>query len=115
MTLWHWWSVMSAKPSVVPIRDLETRYAAAVEDYMRHGGEACLHRAYELGREAIRQGRSILEVIELHRASLARILPSSAASRESTRAAEAGCTFLAEAMSSYEMINRAFGEANATL
>jgi signal transduction histidine kinase len=88
-------------------------YAAALEEYLRQPDEPCLHRAYELGRGAVREGRSILEMIELNCRLLTRILSTTAA--DSATAVEAATVFFKEAMSPYEMTNRAFGEANAAL
>jgi signal transduction histidine kinase len=90
-------------------------YAAALEDYLRQADELCLHRGYELGRSALREGKSILEMIELHRRSLEHVLSTSRSAPESCRSVEAAMVFFKEAMSSYEMTNRAFGEANAAL
>jgi signal transduction histidine kinase len=90
-------------------------YAATLEDYLRQPDESCLHRAYELGRSAVREGKSILEMIELHSRSLGRALSTSRSVPESTRSVEAAMVFFREAMSSYEMTNRAFGEANSAL
>jgi signal transduction histidine kinase len=95
-----------------PRADLDEMYAGALEDYLRQADERCLHRAYELGRQAVREGRSILEMIELNRKALAKILQSSA---EGTAVVEATAAFFKEAMSPYEMTNRAFGEATAAL
>jgi two-component system, chemotaxis family, sensor kinase Cph1 len=90
-------------------------YAAALNDYLRQRDESCLHRAYELGRRAVREGTSILEMIELHRRAMLQCVSSSASSAESTRVVESAIAFFKEAMSPYEMTNRAFGEANAAL
>lgn len=90
-------------------------YATALAEYLRQRDEACLHRAYELGRGAVREGRSLLEMIELNYRTLSRILPASASAAHSARVVEAAGAFFKEAMSPYEMTNRAFGEANAAL
>jgi two-component system sensor histidine kinase UhpB len=90
-------------------------YVAALEAYLEQLDESCLHRAYELGRRAVSEGRSILEMIELHqRAALAFTLRSASVA-ESSHVAEATAVFLREAISPYEMTNRAYGEANLSL
>src|SRR5262249_61606826 len=66
MMLSSWLLDMSTKPNPRPSKDLDAVYALALEDYLRQHDESCLHRAYELGRSAVREGRSILEMIELH-------------------------------------------------
>lgn len=106
---------MSTKPSPRFTNDLDGMYAAALQDYLQQRDESCLHRAYELGRRAVREGTSILEMIELHRRVTLHCASRSATSAESTRVVETAITFFKEAMSPYEMTNRAFSEANAAL
>ena len=113
MTLWCWLPDMSIKPNLSPGADLERMYAIALQEYMQGGGEACLHRAYELGRQAIREGTSILEMIGLHHRALSLSMSAMASTAERVNVVEAGALFVAEAMSPYEMTNRAFGEAVA--
>src|SRR5260370_11870181 len=106
---------MSTKASPGLSSDLDGMYAAALQDYLHQRDESCLHRAYELGRRAVREGRSILEMIELHQKTSSQLVSRSASAVESARVLDASATFLREAMSPYEMTNRAFGEANAAL
>jgi signal transduction histidine kinase len=110
-----WWLDMSTKANPRLSDDLDAMYAAALEDYLRQRDESCLHRAYELGRRALREGRSILEMIELHQKASLEYVSHSASSAEGARVLEAAGVFLREAMSPYEMTNRAFGEANTAL
>jgi signal transduction histidine kinase len=106
---------MSTKASQLLNSDLDTMYVAALQDYLRQRDESCLHRAYELGRRAVRERRSILEMIELHQKASLQFVSRSVSSAESARVVEAATVFFKEAMSPYEMTNRAFGEANAAL
>ncbi len=113
--LLYWWSDMSTKTSPRIGSDLEVMYAAALQDYLRQGDESCLHRSYELGRRAIREGKSILEMIEMHQRACLLFLSISGSLEDNVRVVEAATMFFKEAMSPYEMTNRAFGEANAAL
>ncbi|HWZ43320.1 MAG TPA: ATP-binding protein [Candidatus Saccharimonadales bacterium] len=106
---------MSTKMNPLPRADLDEMYASALEDYFRQADERCLHRAYELGRQAVREGRSILEMIELNRKALVKVLQASPRPAEGATVVEASMAFFKEAMSPYEMTNRAFGEATAAL
>ena len=106
---------MSTKESPRLTSDLDAMYAAALQDYLLQRDESCLHRAYELGRRAVREGTSILEMIELHRRATLQFVSRSGSSAESARVVEAAIVFFKEAMSPYEMTNRAFGEANTAL
>lgn len=111
----YWFLDMSTKPSPRISNDLSALYAAALEDYLRQDDESCLHRSYELGRRAVREGRSILEMIELHQRAALPFASRSGSPAESARVLEASGIFLREAISPYEMTNRAFGEANTAL
>jgi signal transduction histidine kinase len=106
---------MSTKTNRESTTKLDETYAAALAQYLREADEVCLHRAYELGRSAVREGRSILEMIELNGRVLAGVLSVSAPAAHSVTVIEAATVFFKEAMSPYEMTNRAFGEANAAL
>jgi signal transduction histidine kinase len=106
---------MSTKTSPRIGSDLEVMYAAALQDYLRQGDESCLHRSYELGRRAIREGKSILEMIEMHQRASLLFVSISRSLEENVRVVEAATMFFKEAMSPYEMTNRAFGEANTAL
>jgi two-component system NarL family sensor kinase len=106
---------MSIKTSPRIGSDLEVMYAAALQDYLRQGDESCLHRAYELGRRAIREGKSILEMIEMHQRACLLFVSISRSLEENVRVVEAATMFFKEAMSPFEMTNRAFGEANTAL
>ena len=112
---WYWLPDMSTKASPGLSSDLEGMYVAALQDYLRQRDESCLHRAYELGRRSVREGRSILEMIELHQKASLQFVSQSASAAESAQVLEASAVFLREAMSPYEMTNRAYGEANAAL
>jgi signal transduction histidine kinase len=115
MMLSSWLLDMSTKANPRLSDDLDAKYAAALEDYLRQRDESCLHRAYELGRQAVREGRSILEMIELHQKAALEYVSHSVSSAQGARVFEAAGVFLREAMSPYEMTNRAFGEANTAL
>src|SRR5215471_6533044 len=115
MMAWSWLVDMSTKASPRLSNELEAMYVAALEDYLREHDESCLHRAYELGRRAVGEGRSILEMLELHGQTSLSFLSKSPSVEESVRVLDATAVFLREAISPYEMTNRAFGEANAAL
>jgi signal transduction histidine kinase len=115
MMLWYWLLDMSTKASPRLSNGLDAMYAAALEDYLRQRDESCLHRGYELGRRAVLERRSILEMIELHQNATLQFVARSESPAESAGVIESAGVFLREAMSPYEMTNRAFGEANTAL
>ena len=94
--------------------DRGIEYRRALADYLARGGEDALLSAYEIGRQAMTQGVSLLEMVSLHhdvlQQALARLAPEQRAA--AFRGAEA---FLVETLSPYEMSQQAVGEANAIL
>ena len=96
-------------------QSLAEEYAAALHDFLAGAGEAALHRAYELGRRAIVDGLSLLELVSLHHRALAQVVTGAAPGGSDARVFEAAQTFLAESLSSFEMTQREFREAVAAL
>jgi signal transduction histidine kinase len=115
MMRWYWLLDMSTKASPRLSNELDAMYVVALDDYLRLRDEGCLHRAYELGRRAVREGRSILEMIELHQQATLQLVSRSNSPAKGAHVLETSPIFLREAMSPYEMTNRAYGEANAAL
>src|SRR5215472_6739929 len=115
MMLWYWLPDMSTKTSPRLSNDLDAKYVVALEDYLRQRDESCLHRAYELGRRSVGEGRSILDMIELHQKATLQSVSKCGSLPETGHVLEASALFLREAISPYEMTNRAYGEANAAL
>jgi signal transduction histidine kinase len=92
------------------------QYSAALRQYLRNGGEAALVRAYELGRQSLRDGRGVLSMIALHHDTMAKLLNGrSARAALSPDALTRAGMFFTESMSPFEMTHRAFAEANAAL
>lgn len=85
-------------------------YRAAFRAYLRGSGEAALEIAYELGRRAIEEKMSVLDLAEIHHDTLADEL-SETGDREQLRAmAEASTSFFTESLSAFEMLQRGFQE-----
>ncbi len=90
--------------------NFERQYRAALADYAGGGGEEALRQGYELGRQAIAEGKSLLEIASLHHQALEELLPAGRKA-EREQLLRAGGTFLAEFLSSYEMAHRGFQDA----
>lgn len=88
-------------------------YLAAFQSYLAGGGETGLESAYELGREAVAGELSLLELAGIHHEVLADCL-ASAPEGQLERVARAGTDFFRESLSTFEMIQRGFGEAQET-
>ena len=91
--------------------EFETEYAAALRDYAMGGGESVLGRAYELGRRAIAERKSLLELVSIHHQILRELFQSSPDQRSQTHLVNASCDFLSECASPYEMAQRGFQDA----
>lgn len=91
--------------------EFEAEYAAALRDYAMGGGETVLGRAYELGRRAIAERKSLLELVAVHHQILRELFQSSPDKRSQTHLVNASCDFLSECVSPYEMAQRGFQDA----
>ena len=91
----------------VVLQRFSRSYAQAFKAYLCEPSEATLHRAYELGREAVSRSFSVMDMATVHHDALA----AGAARDEElqlrlTRARE----FLVESLGAFEMIHRGFQE-----
>jgi hypothetical protein len=83
-------------------------YRRRLADYISHGEEEALREAYELGRQAIAAGLSLLQLCSVHHEALSLELASS---RPLSEVARRSGDFLMESLSSFEMVHRGFREA----
>src|SRR5690349_24511030 len=86
----------------------EAEYAAALREYAMGGGETVLGHAYELGRRAIAERKSLLELVSIHHQILRELFQSSPDQSSQTHLVNASCDFLSECVSPYEMAQRGF-------
>src|SRR6201993_2017808 len=82
--------------------DLRRRYASALAEYLNVGGEAALTEGFELAREAVGQGVSLLELVDFHSNAIADYLASSSGSKRQNMLPQASA-FLAECLAPYAM------------
>lgn len=90
---------------------LQDAYSAAFEQYLEEGGEFALRAAYELGREAVQQELSVLELATVHHSVLGSSLVRRAGAEDVGRVTEAAAQFFLESLSAFEMVQRGFREA----
>lgn len=83
------------------------RYATSFDAYLRAPQEGTLRAAYELGREAVQDGLSVLDLAMAHHAAL-RMALADAPIEATIGAAE---DFLLESVAAFEMVQRGFREA----
>jgi hypothetical protein len=88
-------------------RDAEERYrrdyAPAFLQYLSEGGELGRRAAYELGRRAISERLSILDLARIHHIVLLEVLKTHRSSHELEHIARAASEFLVEALAVFEM------------
>jgi signal transduction histidine kinase len=94
-----------------PEAGFEEEYSSLLREYATGGGEAVLGRAYELGRRAIAERKSLLEIVSLHHQALSELFRSSADKEFQEPLLKASADFLSECMSPYEMTQRGFQDA----
>jgi serine/threonine protein phosphatase PrpC len=90
---------------------LQDTYSAGFEEYLANGGERALRTAYELGREAVKEHLSVLELAAIHHAVLGSSLARRTEPQEVARVTETGTLFFLESLSAFEMVQRGFWEA----
>lgn len=86
--------------------DLSSAYAEAFFRYLDAGDEAGLEAAYALGRRAVAERLSVLDLAAAHHDAIGALLD-----HDAEAVARAGA-FLAESLSVYEMTSRGFFEAS---
>jgi serine phosphatase RsbU (regulator of sigma subunit) len=86
-------------------------YAAAFRQYLAGGAERSLETAYELGRRAVAEQLSLMELAEAHHAALSTLLADQGANGVTTAAAD----FFRESLATFEIAAQAFRGAQETL
>ena len=88
--------------------ELGAWYGSAFHDHVVGGNELTLRTAYELGRAAVGDGLSLLDLAEAHHDALRREICDQGADPEA--AVRAANEFLLESVSAFEMVRRGFEE-----
>src|SRR6266571_2461605 len=102
---------MAAGRKKRPQANLEEEYASLLREYAAGGGEATLGRAYELGRRAIAERKSLLDLASIHHGALRALAQDTNNGKGREDVLRASADFLAECMSPYEMAHRGFQDA----
>jgi signal transduction histidine kinase len=95
--------------------NFEEEYRSAFGEYTRSGGEAALGRAYELGRRAITEKKSFMEIAFMHHQAIHGMLAEAPGAARNQELLKAAGDFLAEMLSPYEMAHRGVQDAIAAL
>jgi GAF domain-containing protein len=86
------------------------RYAEALHEAVGDPGEHSLSAAYELGRDAVRSGLSVLDLAAAHNEGVAAELGATPDALTAKRTAQAAGAFFLESLSAYEMLQRVLRE-----
>jgi hypothetical protein len=95
-----------------PNDQLAQNYTAAFVGYLSQRGEATLRAAYELGRAALADGTSLLDLVRCHHAVFGRLLSATRSVQDQQDILSAAAEFLVEVLASYEMARRGFLETS---
>jgi signal transduction histidine kinase len=90
-------------------------YSSALDSYLTRQDETALRQAYELGREAMTRGTSLVELVLIHQEAFFLSFRKKTNRARVDRLAPLGNEFLAEVLSPYEMAHRGFQEAVSAL
>lgn len=91
--------------------NLEEEYGYLLRQYASGGGESILRQAYELGRRAIADQKSLMEIASLHHQALRGMMSDGKSAQRPEELLRASSEFLAECLSPYEMAHRGFQDA----
>jgi hypothetical protein len=92
---------------MTPVKDLERNYRAAFLRYLPSQDEAALHAGYQLGRSAVRDGVSILELAQVHHQILLEVLTDTPA-EDLARVAAAASDFFLQVLATCDLTQRAY-------
>ena len=91
--------------------EFQQQYASLLREYAAGGGETALGRAYELGRRAIAEQKSLLDIASVHHQAVQGLLGDGKNARSREDLLHASAEFLGECLSPYEMAHRGFQDA----
>lgn len=94
-----------------PQTNFEDEYRSSLREYAAGGGELALGRAYELGRRALNEQKSLIEMASLHHHAVLALIRDAESDKQRGESIRAGSEFLAECLSPYEMAHRGFQDA----
>jgi signal transduction histidine kinase len=98
-----------------PRAGFEDEYRSALCEYATGGGEPALGRAYELGRRALSEQKSLVEIASLHHQAVLALVCDEESAKRREELLRVSAEFLAECLSPYEMAHRGFQDAVTAL
>ena len=104
----------SPKGALQEAANLTESYTRYLETHLVEPSETVLHHAYELGRQAVSAGISVLDMAVVHHNSLRKILERQPTAAHPALIDKAGL-FFTESLSPFEMLLRRYRDSNASL
>src|SRR6266404_677525 len=94
-----------------PRAGIEDEYRTSLREYVAGGGEPALGRAYELGRRALTEQKSLVEMASLHHQAVISLVRGTESEKHREGLLRSSGEFFAECLSPYEMAHRGFQDA----
>jgi len=93
------------------LENFEEEYRSSLGSYAAEGGELALGRAYDLGRRALEEQLSVVELASLHHHAVIDLVGAAENESQKEELLRSSAEFLAECVSPYEMAHRGFQDA----
>jgi signal transduction histidine kinase len=93
------------------LENFEEEYRSGLSRYSAAGGEAALGRAYDLGRQALEEQLSMVELASMHHRAVIELVRRAENETQKEELLRISAEFLAECVSPYEMAHRGFQDA----
>ena len=87
---------------------LRRNYRAAFLRYLPNRDEAALDAGYQIGRSAVTDGLTILDLAQVHHDILREVLRTTSGREELDAVTATAADFLVEVLATYEMTQRAY-------
>ena len=96
-----------------PLARFRRDYTPLMLRYLSQRDESSLGLAYELGRDAMRESISLLDVVRVHHEIFLEVLATARDTNEAQGIARAAAVLLMDLIASFEMSHRAFTESRS--
>jgi light-regulated signal transduction histidine kinase (bacteriophytochrome) len=91
----------------------ETAYRHSLRECIAGAGEVALQHGYELGRQAIRNGLGVMDIVSAHRKVLLEILADARTAEDSLQAVRSSQDLFTECLAPFELTHRGFLEVES--
>jgi light-regulated signal transduction histidine kinase (bacteriophytochrome) len=95
------------------VRKFEVAYKASLNECLVGAGEIALQHGYELGRQAVRDGVGVMDIMSVHREALLSLLSQMATAHECVHVVKVSQDLFAECLAPFEFTHRGFLEVES--